>query len=452
MAVSLEQVGECHRATFEANHRDAEMLQVIVAESAEGEAFLTHVLAGQPCIGNHFQLIHRRLARFVDFQRQAVAGATVPGVTQVLHLFALGFQVKAKQIDPGFFAEFDRGQADVHVVRQVLRAHLVEHRASVVNVTKVAELPDHFGALLAGADRVVQRHQAAATACVHQERFVILVKQQRLVTGQREATVGLRRCHQNLRRAIKFVRCRQVNDRARGAQQPGQRDHQQQHGSAKQRTQATRGVSVEGELPPQLMAVRHVLIGEQQQPRRSAQHAEAGHQIQGGEGQFGQAARAIERATEHTEQGCGEGHQRRFFPVEAFKQREQGADQQQNGGQHPRRRQAPAQALGQHQAEHADQAGAEVRGVDQTMRDQKADVFQTCIDLGRRTRKQQHHAGQEHQHRQNRRGQTRRGAHGLGLKQALTFVDQQEYAGHQQRQHHVDQAIQQQRRGQWCGT
>ena len=87
------------------------------------------------------------------------------------------------------------------------------------------------------------------------------------------------------------------------------------------------------------------------------------------------------------------------------------------------------------------------------MRNQKADVFQACVDFRGHTGEQQHHAGQKYQHRQNRRGQTGRYAQGLTrLKQALTFVDQQEYAGHQQRQHHIDQAIEQQRGSEWRGA
>ncbi|MCY1241647.1 hypothetical protein D9M72_545600 [compost metagenome] len=93
--------------------------------------------------------------------------------------------------DPGFFAELDRGQADVHVVRQVLCTHLIEHGAGVVDVAKVAELPDHFRPLLARADRVIQRHQAATTPGVHKEGIVVGVEQQRLVAGQCQAAVGL---------------------------------------------------------------------------------------------------------------------------------------------------------------------------------------------------------------------------------------------------------------------
>ncbi|MNF64096.1 hypothetical protein D3C84_458190 [compost metagenome] len=234
MAVGLEQVGERHRASFEANHRNAEILEVVIAETAQRKAFLADVLAGQPGIGNHLEFIHRRLARFEDLQRQAVTGATVPGVAQVLHLLALGFEIKTLEVDPGFFAELDRGQADVHVVRQVLCAHLIEHGTGVVDVAQVAELPDHFRPLLARADRVIQRHQAAAATGVHQERLVVGVEQQRLVTGQSQAAIGLRGGHEDLAGALQLLGCRQVNDRARGAQQPGQRYHYQQHGGPEQ--------------------------------------------------------------------------------------------------------------------------------------------------------------------------------------------------------------------------
>ncbi len=165
----------------------------------------------------------------------------------------------------------------------------------MVDVAQVTELPDHSRALLGWADRVIQRHEAAATTGIHQERLVVGVKQQRLVTGQCQAAVRLRGCHEDLAGALQFIGRRQVNNRPGSAQQPGQGHHHQQHRGTEQRAQATRGIGIKGELPPQLMAVRNVLIGEQQQPHRRTQYAQAGHQIQRRERQFGQTARAIEQ-------------------------------------------------------------------------------------------------------------------------------------------------------------
>ncbi|MNF64095.1 hypothetical protein D3C84_458180 [compost metagenome] len=201
------------------------------------------------------------------------------------------------------------------------------------------------------------------------------------------------------------------------------------------------------------MTVRNVLIGEQQQPDRRPEHAQAGHQVQRRERYFGQAARAIERTPENSQQARRQHHQAGFFPVEAFEQREQGADQQQNGGQHPRGRQPATQPLGQQQAKYADQAGAKVRSIDQSMGDQKTDVFQARIDFRGDAGEQQDNTGQEHQHRQYRSRQTRGSAQRLAcLEQALAFVDQQQQAGHQQGQDHVDQAIEQQGGRQWRST
>ncbi|MNG07988.1 hypothetical protein D3C84_913170 [compost metagenome] len=149
----------------------------------------------------------------------------------------------------------------------------------MVEIAQVAELPDHFGPLLTWPDRVIQRHQTAATARVHQERLVVRVKQQRLVTGQRETTIRLRGGHEDLARSFQLFGCRQMDHRARGTQQPGQGHHHQQHCRAEQRAQAARGIGVEGELPPQLMAVGHVLVREQQQPHRRTQDAGAGRQV-----------------------------------------------------------------------------------------------------------------------------------------------------------------------------
>ena len=320
----------------------------------------------------------------------------------------------------------------------------------MVHIAQVAELPDHLGALLGRADGVIQRHQAATAAGIHQECIVVGVEQQSLVTGQRQATVGLGGGHEDLRCLVQFVAGGQVDHRARGAQQPGQGYHQQQDRGAQQRAQAPWSIGVEGELPPQLVTVGHVLVGEQQQPDRRSEHTDAGHQVQRRERQLGEAARAIERATEDGQQAGGQGHQAGFFPVETLEQGQHGAHQQQDGGEHPGGRQAPTQALGQQQAEHADQAGAEVRSVHQAMGNQEADVLQAGIDFRGGAGEQQHHAGEEHQHREDRSRQARCRAQRLAsLEQALGFVDQQQHAGHQHRQHDVDQSIQQQGRRQW---
>ncbi|MCY1225577.1 hypothetical protein D9M72_377760 [compost metagenome] len=87
------------------------------------------------------------------------------------------------------------------------------------------------------------------------------------------------------------------------------------------------------------------------------------------------------------------------------------------------------------------------------MGDQKTDVFQARIDFRSDAGEQQDNTGQEHQHRQYRSRQTRGSAQRLAcLEQALAFVDQQQQAGHQQGQDHVDQAIEQQGGRQWRST
>ncbi|MNM70991.1 hypothetical protein D3C81_826360 [compost metagenome] len=191
VAMGLQQVGEGHRPPLEADQGNAKMLQVLGAETPQRKAFFTHILAAEPGVGNRLQLGQRRLSGFVDLQAQAVSPPAVPGVAQVFHLLALGIEVEATQVDPGFFAELECSQANVHIERQVLCPHLVEHRAGMVQVAQVAELPDHLGALLGGADRVVQRHQAAPATGIHKEGIAAGVKQQRLVAGQGQAAIRL---------------------------------------------------------------------------------------------------------------------------------------------------------------------------------------------------------------------------------------------------------------------
>ncbi|MCY1186304.1 hypothetical protein D9M73_271650 [compost metagenome] len=105
------------------------------------------------------------------------------------------------------------------------------------------------------------------------------MEQQRFVTCQCQATIWLIRCLQYLRSLFQFLSVGQMDDRAGSAQQPCQGHDHQQHRATQRRAQASWRIGVEGELPPQLMAVGHVLIGEQQQPDRCADHAGTGHQV-----------------------------------------------------------------------------------------------------------------------------------------------------------------------------
>ncbi|MNE14490.1 hypothetical protein D3C80_1073710 [compost metagenome] len=94
-----------------------------------------------------------------------------------------------------------------------------------------------------------------------------------------------------------------------------------------------------------------------------------------------------------------------------------------------------------------------MRGIDQAVRYQETHVLQAGVDLGRGPGEQQHHPGQEHQDRQDRRGQPGSGLECLlREQQAPGLVGQQQHAGQQQRQHHVDQPIQQQGRCQRRGA
>ncbi|MNF67794.1 hypothetical protein D3C84_496200 [compost metagenome] len=149
----------------------------------------------------------------------------------------------------------------------------------MMDVAQVAELPDHFRPLLGWPDRVVQRHQAAATSRVHQEGIFGGVEQQGLVASQGEATIGLIRGRQYLCSLLKLLGVGQVDHRSGSTQQPRQGHDHQQHRATQRRAQASWRIGVEGELPPQLMTVGHVLIGEQQQPDRCADHAGTGHQV-----------------------------------------------------------------------------------------------------------------------------------------------------------------------------
>ncbi|MCY1395454.1 hypothetical protein D9M71_103990 [compost metagenome] len=130
------------------------MLQVVRVEAAEGEAFLPRLLALHPGVGNALQLRQGRGSGFVDLQAEPAALAMAQGVAEVLHGLVPGIEVETGQVYPRFFAELQGCQADIHVIRQVLRTDLVEHRPGVVMVAEVAETPDQLGAAVGRADGV----------------------------------------------------------------------------------------------------------------------------------------------------------------------------------------------------------------------------------------------------------------------------------------------------------
>ncbi|MNJ69762.1 hypothetical protein D3C77_661510 [compost metagenome] len=66
-----------------------------------------------------------------------------------------------------------------------------------MHVAQVTELPDHLGAFVRRADRVVQRDQTTSPVGVHKEGVIIGVEQQCFVAGQCQAAIRLVRGLQN---------------------------------------------------------------------------------------------------------------------------------------------------------------------------------------------------------------------------------------------------------------
>ncbi|MNM99942.1 hypothetical protein D3C81_1125200 [compost metagenome] len=94
-----------------------------------------------------------------------------------------------------------------------------------------------------------------------------------------------------------------------------------------------------------------------------------------------------------------------------------------------------------------------MRGVDQAVRHQEAEFFQTGIHGRRGAGEQQDDAGDEHEQRQHRPCQTGGDPQRLaGRQRAAGLQHQQQQAGDDQRQHHVDQPVEQQGGGQRRGT
>ncbi len=104
----------------------------------------------------------------------------------------------------------------------------------MVGIAQVAELPDQLGALACWANWVIQRYQAAAATGIHEEGGIGRMEQEGFVTRQGQAAIGLVGGHQDLVGTFQFFGTGLMDDRAFGAQQPGQGYRHQQYRGTQQ--------------------------------------------------------------------------------------------------------------------------------------------------------------------------------------------------------------------------
>ncbi|KAG1263639.1 hypothetical protein G6F65_014492 [Rhizopus arrhizus] len=241
-------------------------------------------------------------------------------------------------------------------------ANLVAHRAQAEPVGLLAEAPDQCAGDLRRSDRIAHRDQRTAIALHHHEALLCIIAQHRLVGGQHQAGLGIGGTGQYRRQRLQrgFIGGRQ---RAAGAvQQSRQAEHHQRDGHHQQRTQRTRRVAGHRELPPQLVLVFDMAVGEEQQPGNRDQHQAEVAQPRPRPGLVQQRTLAVELAARgpqgHRRQHCGNCDQ----PLAAAQPQRQRGDHAHRHRQHPRRMAAPGQALADQQQRDTAEAADQVRG------------------------------------------------------------------------------------------
>src|SRR5438477_282302 len=80
-----------------------------------------------------------------------------------------------------FVADLERGEPQVHVLREALAARLIEHAPAAVQIGELAEPPEQIVDAVAGPDGIAERDPAAAGDLVHQERASVVAEQQAFV-------------------------------------------------------------------------------------------------------------------------------------------------------------------------------------------------------------------------------------------------------------------------------
>ena len=176
-------------------------------------------------------------------------------------------------------AELAQLEAEVEVDRQVLGADLVERGEPAVLVGQLAELPGELAADVGRADRIAHRDPAAAADAVHQEARARLVEEQPLVADQREVRLRAGRRRDQLLGALEIRRTRA----ARAGGGAGRSSRASANAASArpppdERAQRARRVAVELELPPEVVGVLDVSIGEQHDEACADQHQrDAGH-------------------------------------------------------------------------------------------------------------------------------------------------------------------------------
>ncbi|MNZ84441.1 hypothetical protein D3C78_1031980 [compost metagenome] len=181
-------------------------------------------------------------------------------------------EIELAQLDDGLLPQLERDQAEIQIERQIAGRHLIEHRVDVVLIAQLAKLPEQLldeGGL---ADGIPHHYPAIALDPIHQKRLATGVKQQRFVAELRQIAVATPLPPHQCLRPGQFLLVRLVAGDPQGSQQLRYPDHGQHGDHAAHGAQATGGGAMGREVEPEAVVIRHLAIGEQQQPQRPQQH------------------------------------------------------------------------------------------------------------------------------------------------------------------------------------
>ena len=181
----------------------------------------------------------------------------------------------------------------------------------------------------------------------------------------------------------------------RGRDQPGDADDQQNEGGANRRPQRPRGAGAEGELPPELVRIRHVLVCEQCQPDRCAQRGDGCRDSAGRRARIEERGAPIERRSGAPENEEHADEQQGFLEVESLQDRCDGSRDNRHDGEVVGPVEAPRQALGNHQQYGASHAPEKMRALDDGEREHALDHAQSAGRRGDRARQQEDDAKEE---------------------------------------------------------
>jgi len=206
----------------------------------------------------------------------------------------------------------------------------------------------------------------------------------------------------------------------RRAQQPCNAEEPERDGRAHRRAQEARGLAPQLELPPQVVRVLDVLVGEQPEPERGAERRRNGGEPAGGEARVEERGPPVEGRPRAHEQRQKQRQKQRLLVVRPLEQRRGDAERDARRGHVVGGVEPPREPLRHEQQRGAEHAAREVGELDHAERQQPVQPLEPPGRRRSRAREEQQHAAEEGEHREQARGDAlaqpadeRRGTRGL---------------------------------------